>query len=329
MNAGYLRVAVAFWIVALVVGGYAESFPNRPSLEDMSECVEQGIICGNAVRERELAVNRSRSFLPYCGVWQPYIVLLQQELETLAPFYINSVSGPLNANHTSFLYFTLATWRAAAGLNASGFRRSVNGTTFVYGLAQVGDVISAWIFEDLQKGLGALKWTNANAYGTDLGFFGASASNYAGVVAKWPGLSWVPNADFPTFAAAWVDNYGAGPWDVIKHRGRLSFATLSIATLIDRVTLLGVVSRHPYGYPLSGEISEFGSFEAPGYEGEVLDLKEFEGPLLPDTVYSMSNFYGYSSLIVPDPGAMAPNTIRGWGLLKYGITKWNFTNQNP
>ena len=153
MNAGYLRVAGALWSVALVVGGYAESFPNRPSLKDMDEYVAQGMICGNALRERELAVNRNPSFLPYCGVWQPYIVFLQQELETLAPLYIDHENGPLADTEDDILYFTLDNWRAAAGLNVNGFRRSTDGISFSYGQMQAGDIIGPWIFEDLQKAI--------------------------------------------------------------------------------------------------------------------------------------------------------------------------------
>ena len=159
MNAGYLRVTVALWIVAIVASGYAESFPNRPSLKDMDEYLAQGMICGNALRERELAVNRNPSFLPYCGVWQPYIVFLQQELETLAPLYIDHENGQLTDTEDDILYFTLDNWRAAAGLNANGFRRSTDGISFSSGQVQTGDIIGPWIFEDLQKALSALRWT--------------------------------------------------------------------------------------------------------------------------------------------------------------------------
>lgn len=158
MNAESLRVVVTLWIVAMVAGGYAESFPNRPVAWEQSGYVAQGIVCGNAVRERELVVNRNQNFLPYCGVWQPYIVSLQQELETLAPMYIDHENGPLTDAEDDFLYFTLDSWRATAGLNVNGFRRSVDGTTMLYGQMQAGDVIGAWIFEDLQKGFDALKW---------------------------------------------------------------------------------------------------------------------------------------------------------------------------
>lgn len=52
MKAGYLRVTVALWIVALVAGGYAESYPNRPTASEMDEIVEQGTACVLGVNER-------------------------------------------------------------------------------------------------------------------------------------------------------------------------------------------------------------------------------------------------------------------------------------
>ncbi|MDD5676701.1 MAG: hypothetical protein PHW60_01760 [Kiritimatiellae bacterium] len=52
MNAGYLRVAVALWIVALVAVGYAESYPNRPTAGEMNNIVDKGTECVLGVNER-------------------------------------------------------------------------------------------------------------------------------------------------------------------------------------------------------------------------------------------------------------------------------------
>jgi len=146
------------WIFLIAPNGFSESFPNRPAAGELEEIVEQGITCGNAVRERGLAVNDAGNFLPYCGHGQSYFASLQQELESLAPMYIDHENGPLTDMGDEFLYFDLDSWRAAAGLNASGFRRSTDGTTFYYGQMQAGDIIGSWIIEDLQAGFGALKW---------------------------------------------------------------------------------------------------------------------------------------------------------------------------
>ena len=85
-------------------------------------------------------------------------IFMQQWLESNCTNFVDHVSGPLNSGSTAFLYFTLATWRSAAGLDESGFRRSTDGVNFSYGNIQAGDVWGKWIFEDLQKGFAALKW---------------------------------------------------------------------------------------------------------------------------------------------------------------------------
>lgn len=86
-----------------------------------------------------------------------FIKGMQDWCESNCTSFIDHVRGPLNADGTAFLYFTLATWRAAAGLNASGFRRSTDGTTMLYGKIAAGDVRGSWCFEDLQKGFSALR----------------------------------------------------------------------------------------------------------------------------------------------------------------------------
>lgn len=87
-----------------------------------------------------------------------YWTTLQAWLETNCVSFIDHDNGPLTDDEDDFLYFTLDNWLATAGLNASGFRRSTDGSSFSYGQMQEGDIIGPWIFEDLQKGFGALKW---------------------------------------------------------------------------------------------------------------------------------------------------------------------------
>jgi len=87
-----------------------------------------------------------------------YWTTLQGWIETNCLSFIDHVSGPLTGDNTAFLYFTLATFRAAAGLHADGFRRSTDGSSFSYGQMQPGDIIGPWIFEDLQKAFSVLRW---------------------------------------------------------------------------------------------------------------------------------------------------------------------------
>jgi hypothetical protein len=96
---------------------------------------------------------------------------MQAWIETNCTLFIDYVSGPLNPAETDFLYFTLATFRAAAGLPVGGFRRCVaretDGTPILdttFGIMQVGDYRGTWNFEDLQKAFSALLWTRIEAY---------------------------------------------------------------------------------------------------------------------------------------------------------------------
>ena len=83
---------------------------------------------------------------------------IQDWCETYCSSFINH-DDPFSDDLKSFRMFDVSTWRTAAGLNASGFRRSTDGTTIIYGKIAAGDARGDWCFEDLQKGLGALKWT--------------------------------------------------------------------------------------------------------------------------------------------------------------------------
>jgi hypothetical protein len=64
-------------------------------------------------------------------------------------------------------YYTLAAWRTNSGLY-DGFRRATTWPSdwtdyedaeYNYGVIQAGDIRGPWFFEDLQKGLDALRWT--------------------------------------------------------------------------------------------------------------------------------------------------------------------------
>ncbi|MDD5483733.1 MAG: hypothetical protein PHP98_08810, partial [Kiritimatiellae bacterium] len=78
----------------------------------------------------------------------------------LAALYIDHVNGPLTTNQDAFCYFTVATWRDAAGLDDGFWRVTAEGSN-TYGYAQAGDEIGSWIFEDIRKGFSALKNTLA------------------------------------------------------------------------------------------------------------------------------------------------------------------------
>ncbi|MBI2442261.1 MAG: hypothetical protein HYV35_12945 [Lentisphaerae bacterium] len=155
---------LSFWLAMMATPAWAESFPSRPTLAEMDQMMVLGTASGHAVRERALALKSNWSALPYSGIRATYFATLQQVLQTLAPQYIDSVSGPLTAGGNNFLYYTLTSWRSAAGLNASGFRRyGAEGNPVGYGLAQSNDVFRAPAFEEVAAGFRALSWTLQSA----------------------------------------------------------------------------------------------------------------------------------------------------------------------
>ena len=85
--------------------------------------------------------------------WNVY----QNWLENNCDSFVND--GVVIVGENDITMFDVDTWRASAGLNASGFRRSTDGTNFSYGIMQEGDIIGDWIFDDLIKGFSALKWS--------------------------------------------------------------------------------------------------------------------------------------------------------------------------
>jgi hypothetical protein len=111
------------------------------------------------------------------GYWSK----IQAAVQGIAQTFVNHISGPLNPTGTEFFLFTLEAWRSVAGLHPFGFRRatewnpSINDWTDIltpdsmftpeggggFGVMQAGDIIGPWIFEDLQKGLGAMRWNLA------------------------------------------------------------------------------------------------------------------------------------------------------------------------
>lgn len=113
-----------------------------------------------AYSERRQAI-RQAAYVPKERLIQlaAYWADLQDWLETYCTSFIDHANGPLTDAGDEFLYFTLDNWRAAAGIHQNGFRRKY-GPKLVedYGQMQPGDAIGGWIFEDLQRGFGALMW---------------------------------------------------------------------------------------------------------------------------------------------------------------------------
>ena len=96
----------------------------------------------------------------------------------LVPAFVNHTIAITNTN--TVVMWTIPAWQQETGLtNAGVFRRLTDasllpdpGTNWLYGIAQPGDIVGSWLWEDLQAGYSALKWTK-DAMGVGDGYYGS------------------------------------------------------------------------------------------------------------------------------------------------------------
>jgi len=69
----------------------------------------------------------------------------------------------LSEDKSGFVNYTKETWQNAAGLDGCYRRKQNMGDDWSYGQIVAGDIMGPWTFEDLQKGLGVLRWTLKDA----------------------------------------------------------------------------------------------------------------------------------------------------------------------
>jgi len=139
-----------------------------------------------------IIAHRERSYAQYHSHWTPdnlvagdvahdsavwgyayYARGLQHILTNrLVTQYANHTIDPTTTN--TIANWTLPAWQAYTGLtNAGVFRRLTDvsqlgaaTTNWLYGPAQAGDIVGAWLWEDLQVGYSALKWTTSKGGGS-------------------------------------------------------------------------------------------------------------------------------------------------------------------
>ena len=113
-----------------------------------------------AYSERRQAIRQS-AYVPEDRDVQSsaYWRTLQSWMETYCTSFVDhtNVTSFDPAGRLEVNFFNTPLWRSAAGLHEDGFRRSPLTGGTAYGQMQIGDAIGPWIFEDIQKGLGALQ----------------------------------------------------------------------------------------------------------------------------------------------------------------------------
>ena len=259
-----------------------------------------------------------------------YWVTLQSWLETECLSFIDHVKGPLNDDEDAFLYFTLTTWRTTAGLNSSGFRRSTdNGASYSYGQMQAGDQIGPWIFEDLQKGFGALKWvvTNGTFSGTDANAAGQDYRPTWDAAQEWIIWAWENYLDHRWWGDegpyAWYNGaygFGGDYFSVQAYRGVGKYT-------IPSLSIPHIISLYLYSQKPSGSFTDI-SFDDNGdafTENEYF-LKETSGGLT--STSWVSSIFG--ALSIPNVCSTPDSTHsyrQGYSVTnRKGLIKYSFTN---
>lgn len=270
---------------------------------------------------------------------------LQSWLETYCLSFIDHVSGPLNPAGTAFLYFTLATFHSAAGLNASGFRRvpeevewdGINDPVWSYGLMQAGDIIGPWILEDLQAAFSALKWTLLNGTWTDKGENSVrealgTGSPFAG---DWDQkklqaeTTWDAGGEGPIYSVVSPQVWSDGLWWF--YGGRYN-AALVRAYFYPTVVLPASFCPRAIDLYLIGVangVLDFNGDDIPAVLTVIDSVAETMNAI--DAVFSMIGEVpknGTYPIWCDKPLVQDVHSTRGYIATLYNLIKWNFTNQN-
>jgi len=309
------------------------------------------------INEIEEIFARNDEYRNLQGDWYEFFATIQEKIQDMATgYFLDYVNGPLLDDLSDFLYFydndddETKTWREAAGLNpfdedeeeGAAFRRVRNWDgfgepTYEYGWAQFGDVIGPWIFEDIQKGLSALRHTshmqNAGYYNeiyAEAGYAGGDcATGLINFNAAWAAANWGPNIAYTalSYMVGAQHNVGHGGWIPLdglwrakRHRG------------VARVSGLPVIAHSADTYLWYDIDDTWGSWAFTDLDGlgvaentmvyynnisETLDTSH-ETNLLGD---SMVNPVSLSVLDCTTGGI--PNCM----CLGFWLCKWAFTNQ--
>ena len=181
------------------------------------------------------------------------------------------------AGESAVPMWTETTWQAEAGIHANGFRRAkvwdpdggddwtdntdaMFGTTGThdggYGVMQAGDIIGPWVFDDLQKGFGALNWTTKYTSGsTD--YESRKRENdrslvctisRAAHIAGWVFASWVTGTSTKVYEALAVGNLNSGFSTFHSYRQKGKPYISGISTLLNHAMDMYLLPSGPGGF---------------------------------------------------------------------------------
>ena len=308
------------------------------------------------------------ALLPYRGAPSPWVLeddrdvqfvgywtALQNYTEGVAVRYVDHINGPFSTHPDtgveSVTHFSLATFREAAGLNALGFRRATEWDGIVdpewgYGFMEVGDIIGPWIFEDLQKALGILKWTvkvhsSGAADSIDIsevqekaaeGWAATREKALSIARANWAAASWDAYGQYPwassTYAAkAFADLRDYFPYDTwYGYRGARSRGKVVVKNIFTEVPCTAEV------YGLSGP-----AFAEPFFDidrlgmvyGKYFNIQNFpESTLATRTTAMLGDITVAPFDITPFTVGEVESRSCMWDIGgTIALLKWNFTNE--
>ena len=319
-----------FWGKAIALSEM-QAMPNKTILDEI----------WLAVAERQSAISgnfRGDNKQAYSGVLDN-IQLLGSGLDTIQSWLESTVGAwvdyrnPINDAGDGFRCFDLASWRDAAGLNVDGFRRSTDGIIFSYGLMQKGDWPGWWVYEDIQKGLSALRWTIQQGWfsadaSTDYHFYGEAN------VSSPPATGW-SDAEAQAIAAATTNHWYLGvtftSYSYLNHyTPSTEYAGLDAKLERQNGVMVSPVGQNARSADLyfltTAPYTEFDSFEDTVGTQDQLSLISSFGESLSDNF--AFNCGGSSIPAWPTEPVGDTTTTRGYSAIGYYLCKWNFSNQN-
>lgn len=285
----------------------------------------------------------------YVGYWTS----LQSYTQGAAIKYVDHLHGPFatdpDTGEESVLLYSLATFREAAGLNASGFRRATewDGITepeWSYGSMEVGDIIGPWIFEDLQKAFKALKWTvKGSSSGAndsiDIEDVQEKAADGGGTTkeaalslanANWAAASWGdPGTKFPWTTPIYGAKAYADLQDFIPHWYVYSGARSRGKIVIKNIFTEVPCSIEVYSLAIPAFAEPFSDIDAFGMVNKkYFHIEDFaENTISPRTTAMYGDITAAPFDITPFPPGEFTARSCLWNLSStIALLKWDFTN---
>ena len=242
--------------------------------------------------------------------------------------------------------FTLATWRNTAGIT-NGFRRATvwnppTAPTYSYGRMARGDIIGPWIFEDLQDGFDALRWTHVNNGFTPTGPVGfldslnVSNTSYiagedtncaaarAGAMLNWTNKTYSAGGNGNYFASASKND--GGPYQWTHRRDKSQTRATPLPTVVPHIYKL-------YSLPYAPSVADFYDIDSLGLTQDKFWLEETL-PVATTNTRDTSMFWPDDTApieVIPVTCADAGRTWRVEFSVEAdstGIMQWQFTHTN-